>query len=186
MKLTLTKQQRKLASACATDTTREALMYLAVGKGWVAAADGFVLARMAHEYEGDTVLIPATMMKHFTRCKDVVFTISTKTIGASNGKYTVLVDRPVIVRAGFPDHVACANGIVKDKPKAQVAMSTLVFKTVLACVDGADSNTMRMFIRGTSEAMQITAKVEPGEDTDHESVVVEVYAMPMFVDWQEK
>jgi hypothetical protein len=186
MKLTLTRQQRKLASACATDTAREALMCLAVGKGWVAAADGFVLARMKHEYQGETVLIPAAMMKHFTRCKDVVFTVGAKTIGASNGHYAVIVDRPVIVGVPFPDHVTVATGLVKDKPRAKIAMSTVLFKTVLACVDGADSHVMRLFVRKPSEAMQITAKVAPGDNTDGESVAVEVYAMPMFVDWQEK
>jgi hypothetical protein len=182
VRLTLTKQQRKLASACATDDSRPVLMCLAVGKGWVAAADGFMLARMKHEYKGDTVLIPASMMKHFTRCKDVTFNIGPKTISASNGKYTI--DRPVI-GASFPDHELCVNGIVAKPVEAQIAMSDALFKRVLACVDGADNHVMRLFVREPSEAMQITAKVEPGEHGDGESVPIEVYVMPMFVDWSE-
>ena len=186
MKLTLTKQQRKLASACTTDMAREALTCLAVGHGWIGAANGFMLVRMKHEYEGDTVLIPAGMMKHFTRCKDVVFTIGTKAIIASNGKYTVIVSRPVITGVPYPDLAKAVEEMTKQKPRVHIAMSTVLFKRILACVDGADSHVMRLFVREPSEVLQIMAKVEPGEHSDGESVAVEVYAMPMFVDWQEK
>jgi hypothetical protein len=140
---------------------------------------------MKHEYEGETILIPATMMKHFTHCKDVAFTVGAKTIGASNRKYTVIVDRtaPTVT---FPDHVSVAEKMTKAKPKAHIAMSTVLFKQILSCADGADNHIMRLFVRKPSEAMQITAKVEPGENSDGESVTVEVYAMPMFVDWSEQ
>jgi hypothetical protein len=184
VKLILTKQQRKLVSACATDDSRPVLMCLAVGKGWVAAADGFVRARMQHEYTGDTILIPASMMKHFTRCKDVTFNIGPKTISASNGRYIIVIARPAI-GATFPDHETCVKGMTAKPVQGHIAMSDALFKRVLACVDGADSHVMRLFVRDPSEAMQIVAKVEPGEHGEGESVPIEVYAMPMFVDWEE-
>ena len=181
MKITLSKVNRNIAIAAATDDTRPLLQHLCVREGWVVAADGFVMARMRHSYRGKQVLIPATFLKHFKRSDDVVFTVTPTRITGDAGSFSVSVPRPTSLGT-FPDHHQVVAATVTHDARPRVAFSPYLMRRALEMPVAIDKYAaVRMHLYGESNAMILKADVYDMKLDRHTDL--EVIVMPMFVKW---
>ena len=180
MKITLTKTHRSIALACATDDDRPLLTCLCLRNGWVVAVDGFILARMRHPYRGKQVLFPASFLKHFKRCDDVVFTITPKCITGDAGTFSVSVPRPNL--GTFPDHTIVVGDARKHKRGNHVAFSPQLMRRVLEIHTKIDQCvSTKLSVYGVSEPMILRADVYDTALDRHTDL--ELVVMPMFVAW---
>ena len=179
MQITLTKAQRNLARAAATDESRPVLTCLVVGKGWVAAADGLMLARMRHPFKGKGVLFPAKFIKRFARCGDVAFTVGPKHISGFDGEYTLTVDRP---SGTYPNHNLAFAGM--GKAKAHIAMNNDLLKRSIDTLGNLTcGGVVRVYVHGAMDAIRIVG-IPDGDWADPDDAPrIEIAAMPMFVNW---
>jgi hypothetical protein len=180
MKITLTKTHRSIALACATGDDRPLLTCLCVRNGWVVAADGFMLARMRHPYRGKQVLFPASFLKHFKRCEDVVFTVTPKRITGDTGTFSVSIPRPNL--GTFLDHTIVVGDALKHTPGDHVAFSPHLMRRALAIhglIDQCVSSKLSVY--GVSEPMILRADVYDEALKRH--IALELVVMPMFVQW---
>jgi hypothetical protein len=181
MKITLTRAQRRLIKACLTDKSRPTLQCLAVGNGWVAAADGFMLARMRHPFKGNAVLFPADFIKRFAKCGDVDFTVGPHYISASDGDYTITIDRSRWMMM-YPNHRLVVRALLAKKTKAKVALNCNLLMRAAELAKPGIGDIMRFYVRGTSDAVLITAKSTDGSLDEQD---MEMVLMSMCVNWGE-
>ena len=180
MRVTLTKTHRSIALACVTDDSRPLLTCLCVREGWVVAADGFILARMRHPYRGKQVLFPASFLKHFKRCEDVVFTVTPKRITGDTGTFSVSIPRPDL--GTFPDHTIVVGDARKHKRGNHVAFSPHLMRRALAIHGLIDQCVAtKLSVYGVSEPMILRAEVYDEARKRHTDL--ELVVMPMFVQW---
>ena len=179
MKITLTRAQRQLSKACATDETRPVLTCMVVGNGWCAGADGFMLARMEHDYKGDNVLFPAKFLALFNKCGDVTFTVGPKRITGNTGHYDASVLR---VDGTYPNHQKIFDDLETLNAGDHVAFNEKLMRRALDCFYKPDYGIVRMWLKGPSDALYLRASVD-FSDEDDEDVLAEALIMPMFVQW---
>lgn len=189
MKLILTKQQRKVALAAATDDSRPALTCIAVGHGRVVAADGFMAVTMPHPYQGDDVLIPASFVARFKRCEDVIFTIGPKRIAASDGKMLFSIERPAA--ATFPNIGAIIDRLHGKQVLARVAVNNRLMRRAMDALDGCDCGITRIYLREIQvgimdKATEVEVTAQAGwDDETGEPNTITALIMPMYVPWTE-
>ena len=189
MKLILTKQQRKVALAAATDDSRPALTCIAVGHGRVVAAEGFMAVTMPHPYQGDDVQIPASFVARFKRCEDVTFTVGPKRIAASDGKMLLSIERPNI-GATFPNLDRIIEPLHEKPVLARVALNNRLLRRAMDALDGCDCGITRIYLReiqvGVDKATEVEITAQAGWcDETGEPNTVTALIMPMFVAWSE-
>ena len=181
MRITLSKVNRNIAIAAATDDARPLLQHLCVGKGWVVAADGFVMARMRHSYRGKQVLFPVAFLKLFKRFDDVVFTVTRTSITGYTGDFLVTISRPVNLGT-FPDHHQVVADTVKHDVSSRTAFSPYLMRRALEMPVAIDKYAaVRMQLYGESNAMILKADAYDMKLDRHTDL--EVIVMPMFVKW---
>ena len=187
MKITLTKAQRNLTKACATGDDRPILQCLAVGKGWVAGADGFMLAKMRHQFKGKYVLFPVQYLKAFNKCKgDVEFAVGPRYISGSDGQHNITLDRRNIAGT-FPNYNLVFAQLAEVPQQAQIALNADLLRRATEIVSKSCTHgkIMRCYVSDESHAVRITAETDDGATDDDKLPEITMAVMPMFVDWSK-
>jgi len=189
MKITLTKAQRNLTKACATGDDRPVLTCLAVGKGHVVGADGFMLATMRHTFKGKYVLFPVQYLKAFNKCKgDVEFAVGPHYISGSDEQHVITVDRRNI-NGMYPKWQVVFQQLAEVPQQAQIALNADLLRRATEIVSKSCTcgKIMRCYVSDESHAVRITAEAQDGTSTDDDKLPeITMAVMPMlFVDWSK-
>jgi hypothetical protein len=135
---------------------------------------------MRHPYRGKQVLFPASFLKHFKRCEDVVFTVTPKCITGDAKGFSVSIPRPDL--GTFPDHTVVMADALNHDPGDHVAFSPQLMRRALeihALIDRCVST--KLYVHGASEPMVLRADVYDEALDRHTDL--ELVVMPMFVAW---
>jgi len=177
VRVTLTKQQALVANAASKSNPHPELCVAAIGKGYITAVDGFMLARAPVEYDGEYIFVPATSLPR-SEC-DVALEDDSLTVVTKDGT----AEEAHAPLAKYPATPEFWNKQTKRKPKACVALDVAMLRKMLSCIKSRDGGNdrcgiVRLFVRKSSDPVEW--RVEDGDDT-----VVEGLVMPMFVNWRE-
>lgn len=174
MELSLTKEQRQVAHAAATEESRPVLATVCVRKNKLIAANGFVLAEtvlpdLREPYEAD-ILIPA---KDILKAKDIKSTNSVLFHNNGDPGKARLMDAEgekviTLTQGNFPN---TDQLYPQSEPKFRIGLSCDVLSTILK-IAGKD-NFVKLTFYGESQPVKFEA---PRTDTQG-------IAMPYSVQW---
>ena len=176
MELSLTKEQRQVAHAAATEETGPVLATVCIRKNKLIASDGFVMAETTlediHETHED-ILIPA---KDILKAKDIKSTGNIMLHNNGEAGKARLIDSEgekviALTQGSFPNTEALYP---KDKPVFRIGLSCKTLSTMLR-VAGWD-NYVKLTFYGEGRPVKFEAP-----NTDTQGLV-----MPYSVQWGAK